>query len=60
MSMSALTPTPTPSHPHKVAVGAVGLAQRAMEEALSYAMERKAFGKPIIEVRTPYRVPIPS
>lgn len=32
-----------------VAIGAVGLARRAMEEALSYAMERKAFGKPIIE-----------
>ena len=32
-----------------VAIGAVGLAQRAMEESLKYAMERKTFGTPIIE-----------
>jgi acyl-CoA dehydrogenase len=31
-----------------VAVGAVGVARRAMEEALSYAKERAAFGQPII------------
>ena len=32
-----------------VASGAVGLAQRAMDEALKYSMERKTFGKPIAE-----------
>merc|ERR1712079_993928 len=34
----------------KVAVGAgaVGLAQRCLDEATKYAMERKAFGVPII------------
>jgi acyl-CoA dehydrogenase len=31
-----------------VAAAAVGVAQRAMEEATKYAKERKAFGKPII------------
>lgn len=31
-----------------VAAGAVGLAQRALDEATKYASERKAFGKPII------------
>uniref|UniRef100_A0A0A9ZCR3 Medium-chain specific acyl-CoA dehydrogenase, mitochondrial n=2 Tax=Lygus hesperus TaxID=30085 RepID=A0A0A9ZCR3_LYGHE len=31
-----------------VAAGAVGLAQRALDEALKYAMERKAFGVPIV------------
>ncbi|XP_028133891.1 probable medium-chain specific acyl-CoA dehydrogenase, mitochondrial [Diabrotica virgifera virgifera] len=30
-----------------VAAGAVGLAQRALDEATKYAMERKAFGVPI-------------
>ncbi|GBG27961.1 Medium-chain specific acyl-CoA dehydrogenase, mitochondrial [Hondaea fermentalgiana] len=30
-----------------VAIGAVGLARRAMEEAIAYATERKTFGKPI-------------
>ncbi|XP_037937201.1 probable medium-chain specific acyl-CoA dehydrogenase, mitochondrial [Teleopsis dalmanni] len=30
-----------------VAAGAVGLAQRCMDEALKYALERKAFGTPI-------------
>jgi len=30
-----------------VAAGAVGLAQRAMDEATKYALERKAFGVPI-------------
>uniref|UniRef100_A0A1B6MLN0 Medium-chain specific acyl-CoA dehydrogenase, mitochondrial n=1 Tax=Graphocephala atropunctata TaxID=36148 RepID=A0A1B6MLN0_9HEMI len=30
-----------------VAAGAVGLAQRAMDEALKYSLERKAFGVPI-------------
>lgn len=32
-----------------VACGAVGLAQRALDEALKYSLERKAFGKPISE-----------
>ena len=31
-----------------VAAGAVGLAQRAMDEATKYATERKAFGIPIV------------
>uniref|UniRef100_A0A2P2HYP6 Medium-chain specific acyl-CoA dehydrogenase, mitochondrial n=1 Tax=Hirondellea gigas TaxID=1518452 RepID=A0A2P2HYP6_9CRUS len=31
-----------------VAAGAVGLAQRALDEATKYAMERKTFGVPII------------
>ena len=31
-----------------VAAGAVGLAQRCLDEATKYAMERKAFGVPII------------
>mmetsp|Transcript_14142 Transcript_14142/g.27468 ORF Transcript_14142/g.27468 Transcript_14142/m.27468 type:complete len:419 (+) Transcript_14142:127-1383(+) len=30
-----------------VAIGAVGLARRAMEEAIAYSQERKTFGKPI-------------
>ena len=34
-----------------VAIGAVGLTARALDEALTYAMERKTFGKPIIEVQ---------
>ena len=34
----------------KVAVGAVGLARRALDEATKYAMERKTFGVPIFEV----------
>ncbi|CAG5120881.1 unnamed protein product, partial [Candidula unifasciata] len=32
-----------------VAAGAVGLAQRALDEATKYAMERKSMGKPICE-----------
>lgn len=36
----------------KVAIGAVGLAQRALDEATKYALERKTFGQPIIEVYT--------
>lgn len=32
-----------------VAMGAVGLAQRAMEESLRYSSERMAFGKPILK-----------
>lgn len=32
-----------------VACGAVGLAQRAMDEAIKYSLERKAFGKVIAE-----------
>lgn len=31
-----------------VAAGAVGLAQRALDEATKYAMERKTFGVPIM------------
>jgi hypothetical protein len=31
-----------------VASGAVGLAQRALDEATKYAMERKTFGVPIM------------
>ena len=34
----------------KVAMGAVGLARRALEEATRYSMERKTFGKNICEV----------
>ncbi|XP_015706382.1 medium-chain specific acyl-CoA dehydrogenase, mitochondrial isoform X4 [Coturnix japonica] len=33
-----------------VAAGAVGLARRALDEATRYGMERKTFGKPIVEV----------
>lgn len=32
-----------------VAAGAVGLAQRALDEALKYSLERKAFGVPIAQ-----------
>ncbi|TRZ11776.1 hypothetical protein HGM15179_015324 [Zosterops borbonicus] len=32
-----------------VAAGAVGLAKRALDEATRYALERKTFGKPIVE-----------
>ncbi|XP_005235328.1 medium-chain specific acyl-CoA dehydrogenase, mitochondrial isoform X1 [Falco cherrug] len=32
-----------------VAAGAVGLAKRALDEATKYALERKTFGKPIVE-----------
>ena len=31
-----------------VAAGAVGIAQRALDEATKYAMERKTFGVPIM------------
>jgi Acyl-CoA dehydrogenase, C-terminal domain len=31
----------------QVAAGATGLAQRAMDEATKYALERKTFGVPI-------------
>ncbi|RMB88351.1 hypothetical protein DUI87_35283 [Hirundo rustica rustica] len=37
--------------PTQVAAGAVGLARRALDEATRYALERKTFGKPIVEVR---------
>ena len=37
------------THNLQVGIGAVGLAQRAMEEATKYAMERKTMGVPIIE-----------
>jgi acyl-CoA dehydrogenase len=33
-----------------VAAGAVGLAQRALDEATKYSMERKTMGKLICEV----------
>uniref|UniRef100_A0A8V0X6C0 Medium-chain specific acyl-CoA dehydrogenase, mitochondrial n=1 Tax=Gallus gallus TaxID=9031 RepID=A0A8V0X6C0_CHICK len=32
-----------------VAAGAVGLARRALDEATRYALQRKTFGKPIVE-----------
>ena len=32
-----------------VAIGAVGLARRAMDEAFKYSQDRKTMGKPIIE-----------
>ncbi|RXG58482.1 Medium-chain specific acyl-CoA dehydrogenase, mitochondrial, partial [Armadillidium vulgare] len=32
----------------QVAAGAVGIAQRALDEATNYALERKTFGQPII------------
>ena len=35
-------------HSQQVAAGAVGVAQRALDEALKYAMERKTFGTQII------------
>ena len=34
----------------QVGSGAVGLAQRALEEATKYSLTRKAFGKYLIEV----------
>lgn len=34
----------------QVAAGAVGLAKRALDEATRYALERKTFGRPIVEV----------
>ena len=34
----------------QVATGALGLAQRALDEAIKYAHERKTFGVPIFEV----------
>lgn len=36
--------------PLQVAAGATGLAQRALDEATKYALERKTFGKFIAEV----------
>ena len=36
--------------PLQVAAGAVGLARRALDEASRYALQRKTFGKPIVEV----------
>ena len=38
----------------QVAMGAVGLARRAMDEATRYALERKTFGQPIIQVAASY------
>lgn len=35
---------------YQVAASAVGLAQRALEEATKYSMERKTMGKPIVQV----------
>ena len=46
---SSLFPSSLPPSP-QVGVGGVGLAQRALDEATKYALERKAFGQPIIEV----------
>ncbi|XP_023801903.1 medium-chain specific acyl-CoA dehydrogenase, mitochondrial-like [Cyanistes caeruleus] len=46
-----------------VAAGAVGLARRALDEATRYALERKTFGKPIVEVSLesdPAQTPIPQ
>ena len=40
----------------QVAMGAVGLARRAFDEATKYSMERKTFGKLICEVRMIYVV----
>ncbi|OXB52604.1 hypothetical protein ASZ78_015977, partial [Callipepla squamata] len=34
---------------YQVAAGAVGLAQRALDEATRFALQRKTFGKPIAE-----------
>lgn len=34
----------------QVAAGATGLAQRALDEATNYALERKTFGRVIAEV----------
>lgn len=34
----------------QVAAGATGLAQRALDEATKYALERKTFGRLIAEV----------
>lgn len=34
----------------QVAAGAVGLAKRALDEATKYALERKTFGRAIVEV----------
>lgn len=34
----------------QVAAGATGLAQRALDEATKYALERKTFGRVIAEV----------
>lgn len=54
--------------PTQVAAGAVGLARRALDEATRYALERKTFGKPIVEVRwdshtgksDPTQIPVPQ
>ena len=35
---------------YQVAASAVGLAQRALEEATKYSMERKTMGRPIVQV----------
>lgn len=43
--------TLTKSRPHVGAI-AVGLAQRALDEAVSYAKVRKQFGKPIAELQS--------
>ena len=40
----------------QVAAGAVGLAQRAFDEATKYSMERKTMGKFICEVNTAFSV----
>ena len=33
----------------QVAISAVGLAQRAMQEALNYSLERNTFGLPLVQ-----------
>lgn len=46
----------------------MGLARRALDEATRYALERKTFGKPIVEVRfelhtgksDPTQIPVPQ
>lgn len=42
-----------------VAAGAVGLARRAMDEAMKYSMERKTFGVPIAQHQVRPRRPAP-
>ncbi len=41
-----------------VAAGAVGLARRAMDEAIKYSLERKTMGKPIAQHQGDLCVPL--
>jgi len=41
-----------------VAAGAVGLGQRALDEATKYATERKTFGVPIINHQVSFKLEI--